>query len=208
MRTRILRGSVDDLAETLLLFGKEPLLETGPGLAPAMHLLLDVSPDDLMPKIVLLRMAGIPIDQQDEIGETLLHRVCAIASNSFDPQRAERKIRLLRLLLANGADPNLRDHQGRSARTMSIASGNPRLSAAFRPDNIALDIADAGPEGLRQVATQQKWQCVLSLLDEVSQAMEVDDDSASVCEGRQADFNASELFAAAALMELDRSDAQ
>lgn len=178
LRKMILRGSVDDFAEALQLFGTEAL-RAHPEWTPTMHFILDADAPNMLAKIVLLCVLGVPIDQNDDKGRTLLHRVCTLAAGQTgrrDPKVRDDATRLARMLLANGANPDAEDDSGITPRALAAEGGHPNLVAAFQPGLAARDLPALGPAGLRIAAEKHRWSSVLSLLDDPLQARDVDDD--------------------------------
>ncbi len=172
VRAKLLHGSVDDLAEALLLFGTGTLSNDGE--MPAVHFLLEGEAHQLHAKVALLAAAGVPIDQRNAAGRSALYRACDLSDRHGGSGPGER-MAIVRLLLANGARPDLAHAGGHTPQSLAAASGMPALQAAFDPQCIARDRNALGAGGLRIAATTHHWENVLSLLDDPQQAMEVDD---------------------------------
>lgn len=205
VRAKLGHGSVDDLAEVLLLFGTAALEHEGS--PPPMHHLLLAKAEDLQAKIVLLAALGVSVDQRDRRGNTLLHRLCKSRIGAASEDEEEGRIVLVRLLLANGADPEATDRAGRTPRELAARRGPPSLVAAFDPQPAAIDRPSAGPAGLRVAAAAQGWQSVLSLLDEPQQAMDVDEDDDDDGGGTEPALPATEGARTAAPAMITGSDA-
>jgi hypothetical protein len=176
MRAKLMQAGVNDVAEALQLFGMAALdLE---GASPPLHFLLETDAPELRAKIILLAALGVPIDQRDAHGSTLLHRLCAPelpgAEIEVDP---ERRVVLARMLLACGADPEARNSAGHTPRALAARNGPPSLQAAFDPARIALDRPATTTANLRNTAMGQQWDHVLSLLDDPQQVLDIDDRS-------------------------------
>lgn len=217
LRKMILRGSVDDFAEALQLFGTDAL-HAHPDWTPAMHFILDADGPGMLAKIVLLCVLGVPVDQKDANGRTLLHRVCSIATGKEcrrDPKILVDVTRLARMLLANGAHPDAKDGNGITPRSLAVKDGHPDLIAAFRPGVAARDLPTLGPAGLRIAAEKHRWTSVMSLLDDPRQAMDVDDEgmesstsevtsgeTSVVLTAEQSEIREAEYIAAAAMVSL------
>lgn len=108
--------------------GANPNIANKKGVTPVM---LAVSLGNIVAAEALLK-AGARIDDQNSLGETLLisatHR---------------RDVQMVKLLLANGADPDRTDNSGRSARDYITAMDNKRLIAELA----AADESGKGRQG-------------------------------------------------------------
>ena len=218
LRKMILRGSVNDFAEALQLFGTDAL-HAHPEWTPTMHFILDADAPAMLAKIVLLCALGVSVDQNDAKGRTLLHRVCSIATGQAcrrDPKMLVDVTRLARMLLANGANPDAKDDDGVTPRALAAQGGHPNLIAAFKSDLAGRDLPTLGPAGLRIAAEKHRWTCVISLLDDPLQVMDVDDEGmdssrsempvdetpSAIQSASKAGIHEAEYIAAAAIVSL------
>ena len=169
---KLSHGSVEQLAEALLLFGTEPLhshFHWSPGdprSNPVLWYLVECDARDLPHKLVLLLALGQDIHQTDEAGNTLLHDVCLWQGDDDLPAGDEM---MARLLLANGANPLAENDAGETPVELADASGNEALVAVFEPDADASDHAAMGPVGLLERAQEEGWGAVVSLLREAQE---------------------------------------
>ncbi len=169
---KLSHGSVEQLAEALLLFGMEPLqshFHWSPGdprSNPVLWHLVGCDARDLPHKLVLLLALGEDIQQTDDAGNTLLHDVCLWQGDDELPAGDEL---MARLLLANGANPLAENDAGETPADLADASGNEELVAAFAPDADDSDYPEMGPAGLLTRAQEAGWGAVVSLLREAQQ---------------------------------------
>lgn len=176
LRAMLIRGTADEFAEALLLFGTAPLHRLDPSITPLQYL-LEFATFDMASKLQLLLVAGEDADAADDDGHTLLHTVCETdgVSEEEDAEEAyELRWRLARILLAYGADPQVANHAGVTPAELARASGHPALASLFGHD------ANPGTPAwhqaaLRTAALQRGWQSVLSLLANPAQLDDVDD---------------------------------
>lgn len=166
---KLAHGSVEQLAEALLLFGTEPLhshfpWSPGDKLAnPVLWHLVTCDARDLPHKLVLLLALGEAVDQTDEAGNTLLHDVCLWQGDDDLPAGDEM---MARLLLANGANPLAENDAGVTPAELAEASGNEELHAVFDPDADDSDYPAMRPAGLLKRAEEEGWGAVITLLRE------------------------------------------
>ena len=170
LRAQLVNGSADDLAEALLLFGLAPLCE-GRKTMPVLHVLGRTVRRNMVAKFLLLIAAGVPVDQRDKRGETLLHRACRLDPHGDYPAPLAEVVatrrRLARLLLANGADPLAENHRGDTPVDLAGDSGEEELISLFDPDADTSDFDLMRPAILRAYAEKRQWRNVMSLLDEI-----------------------------------------
>lgn len=164
---KLSHGSVEQLAEAVLLFGTEPLhshFHWSPADArsnPVLWHLVLCDARDLPHKLVLLLALGEQIDQTDQAGNTLLHDVCLWEGDDELPAGDEL---MARLLLANGANPLAENDGGITPVDLAEGSGNEELIAVFRPDADTDDYPDMRPAGLLARAEGEGWGAVATLL--------------------------------------------
>ena len=164
---KLSHGSVEQLAEALLLFGTEPLhshFHWSPGdprSNPVLWHLVLCDARDLPHKLVLLLALGEHIDQTDEAGNTLLHDVCLWEGDEELPAGDEL---MARLLLANGANPLAKNDGGITPIDLAEGTGNEELIAVFKPDDDVGDYPDMRPAGLLARAEAEGWGAVATLL--------------------------------------------
>ncbi len=167
---KLSHGTVEQLAEALLLFGTEPLRSHfhwsagDPRSNPVLWYLTGCNARDLPHKLVLLLATGEAIDQTDEDGNTLLHEVCLWQGDDDLPAGDEM---MARLLLANGANPLAVNDAGITPVDLAEGSGNEELIAAFAPDADDSDFAAMRPAGLLARAQEEGWGAVVTLLRDV-----------------------------------------
>lgn len=184
-------GSVDQLAEALLLFGTDPLHRHFPydSQSPARsnpvlwHLATNKT-RDFLPKLVLLLALGEDVNQKNGKGNTLLHDACKWPHD--DDDRVTGNETLARVLLANGANPYAQNRLCLMPSDLAQYSENDELIALFDPEAGSGNHPEFGPAGLMQKARRSGWGSVASLLEELGieeiradatdeQAMEVSD---------------------------------
>lgn len=171
-------GSVDELAESLLLFGIDAHRRISPSI-PALHRVVDGCDADAMEKIQLLLAIGEDVNQIDDDGDTALHRACQFDPNRLSDEALEKELvlrhGLARLLLENGADPDIENDDSMSPADLADEIGQP-LAGLFALDASIEARPEQRTQWLRNTAGQRGWESVLSLLDDPQQAMTVDDD--------------------------------
>lgn len=172
LRAKMMHGSVDDLAEALLLFGTGAL--EADGSLPPMHFLGCPGVAERNEKILLLAAAGVPLDQRDQWGNTLLHLLCDPGQSDAELGTSpDSRAALVRLIAANGGNPAITNHAGQTPLELAAAGGRVALLEALRQRPAPPAV---GPANLRIAARAQGWDNVLSLLDDPLQVMDIDDD--------------------------------
>ncbi len=170
-------GSVDELAESLLLFGIAAYDSVSPGF-PAMHRVLRSGDEDMQEKIRLLLAIGEDINAGDEYDDTLLHIVCNYGPDGMADEKARKDLIfrsvMARMLLENGADPDALNEDGESPFDIASATGEPALCHLFYEDAGLVVDPQRAIDSLRQAAERNDWDFVLSLLDDPRQATEAD----------------------------------
>lgn len=170
LQAMLAHGSVNRLAEALLLFGFDGLhscfqwdRETREG-NPVLCYLSNVNARDLAAKIVLMTALGEDIDQSDFDGNTLLHRACSCAGDDDDDPGGDEI--LAKLLLANGANPLLENDDGMTPVDLAETTGNEALISLFDPDADTSDYDNFRLNRMIVRARSEGWGSVLSLLRE------------------------------------------
>lgn len=175
----LMNGDVDDLAESLLLFGLDAYQQVSLG-KPCLHRTFTGNTEWSAVKLQLLLAIGVDVNATDEYGNTALHLACRPRPLQQSSQgEVESRYRVIRVLLENGADPSLKNKAGNSAADLVHRSGLRALASLFEP---TAGIRHSPQESTRQLmdaAVRHGWKNVLSLLADPQQAMEVDGDEES-----------------------------
>lgn len=169
LRSQLMHGTVDALAEGLLLFGRSPLHQIDPLMTPLQALLM-AGTRDIQAKMRLLLAIGEAADPVDEDGETLLHDICGCPADSGETDAAgfsALRTTVAALLLDHGADPHKPNRNGVTPAALAVSSGDPALAELLArgrsgtPEQHRLQLA--------AMALQEAWESVTSLLDDPEQ---------------------------------------
>ncbi len=170
LQAMLAHGSVNRLAEALLLFGLDGLHSyfhwdraSREG-NPVLCYLANVDARELAAKILLLTALGEDIDQSDFDGNTLLHCACSCAGSDDDDLEGDEIF--ARLLLANGADPLVENDEGMTPVDLAGMTENEELIALFDPDADTSDYDNFRLGRMLERARAEGWDAVLSLLRE------------------------------------------
>lgn len=165
-------GSVNQLAESLLLFGLAGYRQLNTAV-PVLHMVMRGDRRHLLEKTMLLLAMGEDINQTNADGDTVLH----IASDFDAEDLSESEERsalidrhfLLRALLDMGADPSRLNRDGESPAMLAYTTGGRALGSVFEPYSGTRIPTSERLGRLRAEAQYRGWACVLSLLDDPRQ---------------------------------------